>query len=425
MWWDGNLVGGIYMKTRVVVSGMGIVSPLGNSTEEAYQNAIQGKNCIETIESFDLEGLKVKIAAQVKNFDAHKYLSNRDIKRQDLYSQYAVYASHEAFKDAGFDETINMERVGVILGTGMGGMQTFARDLNTAFEHGYSKIPPMFIPMVIPNMGSGNISIALGIKGHSSSVATACAAASHAIGDAFRMIQHGDADVMVCGGSEAGVNPYTIAGFNALSALSTHENPHNASRPFDKNRNGFVLGEGAGILILESYEHAVNRGAKIYAEIVGYGSTSDAYHITSPSGEGAVRAMKNALSDASSNPQDIGYINAHGTSTALNDKFETAAIHEVFGNHVQDLLVSSTKSMHGHALGGTGGIEAILSIKAMCEGVIPPTINYETPDPECDLNVVPNTAIKKDIQAVMSNSLGFGGHNAVLVFKKVGDTHEL
>lgn len=413
------------MKNRVVVTGMGIVSPLGNSVDEAFHNAINGKNCIETIESFDLEGLKIKIAAQVKDFDAHKYLTNRDIKRQDLYSQYAVYASHEAYKDAGLDDAIDMERVGVILGTGMGGMQTFARDLNTAFEHGYSKIPPMFIPMVIPNMGSGNISIALGIKGHSTSVATACAAATHAIGDAFRMIQHGDADVMICGGSEAGVNPYTLAGFNALSALSTHENPRYASRPFDKNRNGFVLGEGAGMLVLESYEHALQRGARIYAEISGYGSTSDAYHITSPSGEGAVRAMKNALKDADISAKEIGYINAHGTSTALNDKFETAAIHEVFGEHVKDLLVSSTKSMHGHALGGTGGIEAILSIKALCEGIIPPTINYETCDPECNLNVVPNTALKKDVKAVMSNSLGFGGHNAVLVFNKVGVFDEL
>lgn len=412
------------MKRRVVVSGMGIVSPLGNEVNNAYQNAINGMNCIESINSFDTEGLKIKIAAQVKDFDASRHLSARDIKRQDLYSQYAVYAAHEAFQDAGLDDTINMDRVGVILGTGMGGMQTFARDLNTAFEHGYSKIPPMFIPMVIPNMGSGNISISLGTKGHSSSVATACAAATHAIGDAFRMIQYGDADIMICGGSEAGVNPYTLAGFNALSALSAEPNPHQASRPFDKNRNGFVLGEGAGILILESLESALKRGAPIYAEIVGYGSTSDAYHITSPNGEGAVKAMKNALNDANLKPEDIGYINAHGTSTALNDKFETAAIKEVFGDHVNELLVSSTKSMHGHALGGTGGIEAILSIKALQEGIIPPTINYETPDPMCDLNVVPNIAIKKNINAFMTNSLGFGGHNAVLVFKKGESVYE-
>lgn len=409
------------MRKRVVVTGLGIVSPLGNDVNEAYQNAIDGKNCVENVESFDTSDLKVKIAAQVKDFDAEKYLSRRDIRRQDLFSQYAVYASLEALKDAGLDENHDPYELGVILGTGMGGMQTFAKDLNRAFKGGYGKIPPMFIPMIIPNMASGNVAIAADAKNHSTAVTTACAAGTHAIGDAFRHIQHGYAEVMIAGGTEAGVNPYTLAGFNALSALSTEENPHIASRPFDKNRNGFVLGEGAGILILESLEHALNRNAKIYAEVIGYGSTSDAYHITAPSGEGATRAMKQALQDANIKPTDVDYINAHGTSTPLNDKFETQAIKDVFEDHAKALKVSSTKSMHGHALGGTGGIEAVLTIKTIEKSIIPPTINYETVDEECDLDVVPNKAIKHDVQVAMSNSLGFGGHNAIILFRKYGE----
>lgn len=409
------------MKRRVVVTGMGIVSPLGNSVDEAYLNAVNGKNCVALVDGFDTRDVRVKLAAQVKNFNPDKHLSKRDIRRQDLYSQYAVYAAKEAFLDAKFDEGLDYYRVGVLLGTGMGGMQTFARDLNAAFEGGYGKIPPMFIPMIIPNMGSGNISIALGAKGHSASVTTACAAGTHAIGDAYRMIQHGDADVMICGGSEAGVNPYTLVGFNALTALSTEEDPSKASRPFDKNRNGFVLGEGAGMLVLEDFNHAIKRGAHIYAEIVGYGSTSDAYHITSPSGEGAARAMQLALDDAHLKPSDISYINAHGTSTALNDSYETAAIKEVFKEDAYCVRISSTKSMHGHALGGTGGIEAVLSIKTLIHGDIPPTINYETFDETCDLNYVPNVSVHEDLNAVMSNSLGFGGHNAVVIFRKGDD----
>lgn len=409
------------MRKRVVVTGLGIVSPLGNDVNEAYENAINGKNCIEEIETFDTSDLKIKIAAEVKDFDATKHLSRRDARRQDLYSQYAVYAAKEAMLDAGLEDNFNEDDLGVILGTGMGGMQTFASDLEKAFVGGYSKIPPMFIPMIIPNMASGNVSIATNAKNHSTAVTTACAAGTHAIGDAFRHISHGYSEIMLAGGTEAGVNPYTLAGFNALSALSKNEDAHKASRPFDKDRDGFVLGEGAGILVLESLEHALNRNAKIYAEVIGYGSTSDAYHITAPSGKGAIKAMENALKDANINPEEVDYINAHGTSTKLNDEFETVAIKEVFKDHAYNLNVSSTKSMHGHALGGTGGIEAVLSIKTIEKGIIPPTINYETKDEACDLNYTPNTSIKKDVNVVMSNSLGFGGHNAIILFRKFGE----
>lgn len=409
------------MRKRVVVTGLGIVSPLGNDPASAYQNAIEGKNCITKVTSFDTSGLKVKIAAEVKDFDPSAYLSKRDARRQDLYSQYAVYASMEAMKDAGLLNHDEPEDLGVIMGTGMGGMQTFANDLNKAFEGGYSKIPPMFIPMIIPNMASGNVSIAANAQNHSSAVTTACAAGTHAIGDAFRHLQHGYAQIMLAGGTEAGVNPYTLAGFNALSALSTHEDASSASRPFDKNRDGFVLGEGAGVLVLETLEHAQKRNAKIYAEVIGYGSTSDAYHITAPSGTGAIKAMENALKDASIRKEEVDYINAHGTSTPLNDKFETQAIKAVFEEHAYQLKVSSTKSMHGHALGGTGGIEAVLTVKTIENGLIPPTINYETKDEECDLDYVANTAIQRDVKVAMSNSLGFGGHNAILLFRKFGE----
>lgn len=408
-------------RKRVVVTGMGIVSPLGNNINEAYNNAIAGYNAVDIITSFDTTDLKVKIAAEVKNFDAAKHLSKKEIRRQDLFSQYAVYAAKEAYLDAGLENNIDSKRMGVILGTGMGGMQTFAKDLNKAFDGGYQKIPPMFIPMIIPNMASGNVSIALNAKAHTTVVTTACAAATHALGDAFRMIQHGYADVMISGGTEAGVNPYTLAGFNAITALSTEQDPKKASRPFDANRNGFVLGEGAGVLILESLEHAQNRGAKIYAEMVGYGSTNDAYHITSPNGEGAKDAMQMALDDANLTPSEISYINAHGTSTPLNDQFETQAIKDVFKEYASKIAISSTKSMHGHALGGTGGIEAILSILSIKNQEVPPTINYEHLDSNCDLDYVPNKSRKMNVETVMSNSLGFGGHNAVIIFRKFGD----
>lgn len=407
------------MKRRVVVVGLGIVSPLGNEVDLAYSNAIKGNSGIDYVKSFDTSDLKVKIAAEVKDFDAKKHLSSRDIRRQDLFSQYAVYAAKEAYIDSRLDDDYDRKRIGVILGTGMGGMQTFAKDLNKAFDGGYKKIPPMFIPMIIPNMASGNVSIALNAKGHSSAITTACAASTHAIGDSYRLIKDGYLDVAITGGSEAGVNPYTLAGFSALTALSQNPDPKLACRPFDKDRDGFILGEGAGILVLEEYESAKRRNAKIYAEIVGYGSSSDAYHITAPDGEGAKEAIRLALEDANMKASEISYINAHGTSTPLNDKFETQAIKEVFKEAAYDVAISSTKSMHGHALGGTGAIEAILGIKTIENGIIPPTINLNNTDEDCDLDYVRNTARYQEVNSVMSNSLGFGGHNAVLIFKKV------
>lgn len=408
------------MKKRVVITGMGIVSPLGCDVETAYQNAIAGMNAIKTIDSFDTEGLKVKIAAEVLDFDAQKHLSKRDIRRQDLFSQYAVYAAKEAYLDSGIEGHIAPEDLGVIVGSGMGGMQTFANDLNKSFEGGYSKIPPMFIPMIIPNMAAGNVAIALNAQGHCTCVATACAAGTHAIGDGYRMVANGDQVAMVVGGAEAGVSPYTLAGFNAITALSKNEDAQHASRPFDKDRDGFVLGEGAGILILEEYEHALARGAKIYGEMVGYGSTCDAYHITAPSGIGAQRAMANAMKEAGIETNELDYINAHGTSTPLNDQFETAAIKAVLGDDAYNVSISSTKSMHGHALGGTGGIEAVLSLKTIQENIIPPTINF-VDGGENDLDYTPNVAKHRTVNYAMSNSLGFGGHNAVVLFKK-GET---
>ncbi|CAM3620754.1 beta-ketoacyl-ACP synthase II [Erysipelothrix urinaevulpis] len=412
------------MKKRVVITGMGMISPIGNSVNEAFQNAINGVSGIKIIDSFNTDELKVKIAAPVENFDPSPILSKREIRRQDLFSQFAVVGAHQAFEDSKLEGNIDPKRLGVILGTGMGGMQTYANDLNKAFDGGLKKIPPMFIPMIIPNMASGNVAIAFNAQAHTTTITTACAAATHAIGDAYRLIQHDYADAMITGGTEAAVNPYTLAGFSALTALSTNPDPSKASRPFDKHRDGFVLGEGAGILVIESLDHALNRKAHIYAEIIGYGSSSDAYHITAPNGIGAQDAMKLALDDANLKPEDVDYINAHGTSTPINDKFETDAIKQVFKDHAYHLAISSTKSMHGHALGATGGIEAILSVKTITEGVIPPTINQETSDEECDLNYTPNVAQKKNIDVAMSTSLGFGGHNAVLIFRKYGEKHD-
>lgn len=405
------------MKKRVVITGMGIVSPLGCDVETAYANAIAGMNAIKEIDSFDTSDLKVKIGAQVLDFDADKHLSKREIRRQDLFSQYAVYAAKEAYLDSGIEGHINPEDIGVIVGSGMGGMQTFAQDLNKAFDGGYGKIPPMFIPMIIPNMAAGNVAIALNAQGHCTCVATACAAGTHAIGDGYRMVANGDQVAMVVGGSEAGVSPYTLAGFNALTALSRNEDSSQASKPFDKDRDGFVLGEGAGILILEEREHAVARGAKIYGEMAGYGSTCDAYHITAPSGVGAQRAMANAIKEAGISNNQLDYINAHGTSTPLNDEFETNAIKAVLGEDAYNVSISSTKSMHGHALGGTGGIEAVLTVKTIQEDMIPPTINF-TDGGENDLDYTPNVAKARVVNYAMSNSLGFGGHNAVIIMKK-------
>lgn len=410
------------MKKRVVVTGLGIVSPIGNDVNVAYQNAINGVSGIDFVKEYEDLDLKVNIAAQVKDFDASKHLEKKEIRRQDLFSQFAIYASKEAFIDAKLDQyNYNPEDLGVIIGTGMGGLQTFHKDLYHTFEKGVNKIPPMFVPMIIPNMAAGNVAIALNAKNHCGCITTACSAGTNSIGDAFRWIANGDAKIMVAGGSEAGVHSHTLAGFNALTALSRNKDPKKASRPFDKNRDGFVLGEGCGILILEELEHAINRNAKIYAEVLGYGSTCDAHHITSPSGIGAINAMNLALKDAKLDASKIDYINAHGTSTPLNDKFETQAIKEVFKNNLTNLSISSTKSMHGHALGAAGGIEAVLCIKTLENNIIPPTINYETLDEECDLDYTANKAVEKEINYVMSNSLGFGGHNAIIIFGKYGE----
>lgn len=410
------------MKKRVVITGMGIVSPLGCNPDEVYQNAINGVNAIKRIDNFDVEELKVKNAAQVQGFDPLKYIDKKEIRRLDLFSQYAIYAAKEAYADAKLDETNHKkDDFGVIIGSGIGGMQTFARDLYTSFEKGINRIPPMFIPMVIPNMAAGNVAIALQAQNHCSCTATACSSANNAIGDAYFWILNGQAKLMVAGGSEAGVCPHTLSGFNALTALSTKEDVNEACTPFDKRREGFVLGEGAGVLILEELEHAKARGAKIYAEIVGYASTCDAYHITAPSGDGAVKAIRNALNNAGISHEDIDYINAHGTGTPLNDKFETKAIKEVFQDYANKVSISSTKSMHGHALGAAGGIEAVISIKTIQNDIIPPTINYKEFDEDCDLDYTPNVKKERVVNYAMSNSLGFGGHNAILVFRKYGE----
>ena len=408
------------MKKRVVVTGMGIVSPLGCEVETAYQNAIAGFNGVREIDYFDTSAFAVHLAALVKDFEPEKRLSKKEIRRQDRFSQFAVYAALEAWEDSALKEgDFVPEETGVILASGIGGIQTIARDLKTLEEKGPDRMPPMFVPMIISNIAAGNIAIALGAKGHCECVSTACAAGTNAIGDAYRWIASGDAEIMVAGGSEAGITESCLAGFHAIKAISTTNDPETASRPFDKNRDGFVMGEGAGVLVLEELEHAKARGAHIYGEVVGYGSACDAYHMTAPNGEGFQTAMKKAFSMAGIEPKDIDYINAHGTSTSLNDSFETKAIKAVFGDAAYKVSISSTKSMHGHALGGTGGIEAVLTLKAMENGVIPPTIHYETPDEECDLDYTPNVAKKMDVKYAMSDSLGFGGHNAVLVFKKI------
>ena len=410
------------MENRVVVTGLGVASSLGCDPETVYENAINGVCKIKVVEGLP-EELKVKIASPMdESFDPLKYIKKRDVRRMDKFAQYAVYAANQAYEDAGLNpDVVNAEDFGVIIGSGMGGMRTFADDLHIAWTKGINKIPPMFVPMIIPNMAAGNVAIALDAQNHCSCTSTACSAGTNAIGDAFEWIKMGRAKVMAAGGSEAGVGDLTLSGFNALTALSRNPDPLTACRPFDLNRDGFVLGEGAGVLILEELEHAKARGAKIYAEVVGYGSMCDAHHITAPSGKGAVNGIKQAIKEANIQPSDIDYINAHGTSTPINDVFETNAIKEVFGEDAYNVSISSTKSMHGHALGGAGGIESLLTVKTIENGIIPPTINYQTPDPECDLDYTPNVAKKRDVTYAMNNSLGFGGHNAFVIFRKYGE----
>jgi beta-ketoacyl-acyl-carrier-protein synthase II len=408
-------------KKRVVVTGLGAVTPIGNDVDTAWNNAIAGVSGIGPLTRLNPDEYSAKVAAELKDFQPENYFDKREARKMDRFTQYALAASLMAVKDANLEITEEIApRVGVWIGSGIGGMETFESQYEIFLEKGYRRVSPFFVPMMIPDMAAGQVSIALGAKGINSCTVTACATGTNSIGDAFKVIQRGDADVMVTGGTEAPITKMSVAGFCANKALSTNPDPKTACRPFDQNRDGFIIGEGAGILVLEELEHALARGAKIYAEIVGYGATGDAHHITAPApgGEGGVRAMRQAINDAGLQPSDIDYINAHGTSTEYNDKYETMAIKEVFGDHAYKVAISSTKSMTGHLLGAAGGVEAIFSVKAIESGIIPPTINYETPDPECDLDYVPNQARKQEVKAVLSNSLGFGGHNATIIFKK-------
>ncbi|WP_230503785.1 beta-ketoacyl-ACP synthase II [Sutcliffiella rhizosphaerae] len=408
-------------KRRVVVTGMGAITPIGLNVNEAWENAIKGVSGVGPLTRVDSEKFPAKVAAEVNNFNAEDFMDKKEARRMDRFTQYAIAASLMAVKDANLEITDEIApRVGVWVGSGIGGMETFEQQYKTFLEKGARRVSPFFVPMMIPDMATGQISIALGAKGVNSCTVTACATGTNSIGDAFKVIQRGDADVMVTGGTEAPLTEMSFAGFSSAKALSLNPDPKTASRPFDANRDGFVMGEGAGILVLEDLEHALARGARIYAEIVGYGATGDAHHITAPApgGEGGVRAMRMAIEDADLKPEDIDYINAHGTSTEYNDKFETLAIKEVLGTYAEKVAISSTKSMTGHLLGAAGGVEAIFTIKAIENSIVPPTINLETPDAECDLDYVPNEARQKEVKAAMSNSLGFGGHNATIVFKK-------
>ncbi len=424
------MAGGLGFRTegqmrRVVVTGLGIVSPLGTGLEKSWAGAIEGRSGIREITRFDATGFPVRIAGEVPDFEPVDRIEKKEVKKMDLFIQYAVAAGMMAFEDSGLVVTEeNAERVGVYIGAGIGGLPAIEYWYDVLKEKGPDRITPFFIPMVIINLASGQVSIKTGAKGPNSCAVTACATGTHSIGDAFRLIRSGEADAMIAGGTESTITPLCVAGFNAMKALSTrNDSPATASRPFDKERNGFVIGEGAGVLVLEEMEIAKKRGARIYAEIVGYGMNSDAHHMTTPApgGEGAARCMNLALKSAGLAPQDVDYINAHGTSTYYNDLYETMAIKSVFKEHAAKLAVSSTKGMTGHLLGAAGGIEAVFTVKAIEQGIIPPTINYETPDPECDLDYVPNTAREARINIAISNSFGFGGTNAVLAFKRFKD----
>lgn len=408
-------------KNRVVITGLGAVTPLGNDIDSTWGKIIRGESGVDVLTKFEEGTFPATVAAEAKEFDTSKYMDSKDARKMDRFTQFAVASAMMAVENANLtiDET-NAARVGVWIGSGIGGMGTFEQQFRTYEKRGYRRVSPFFVPMLIPDMAAGQVSIKLGAKGVNSCSVTACASGANSIGDAFKVIERGDADAMITGGAEAPITEMSFAGFCSAKALSTNPDPKTASRPFDKNRDGFVMGEGAGILILESLESAEKRGATILAEIVGYGSTGDAHHVTAPApqGEGAVRAMQEALKDAGLEPTDVSYLNAHGTSTGLNDQFETMAAKSVFGDYAYKLPISSTKSMTGHLLGAAGGIEAIFSVLAIQEGIIPATINYETPDPECDLDYVVNEARHTDVSVVMSNSLGFGGHNASLVFKR-------
>lgn len=409
------------MKRRVVVTGLGAITPIGKDLDTFWKNLISGKSGVTLIDTFDTEQFPTKIAASIKDFNPEDYMDRKDARRMDRFIQFAVAAALNALKDADLSicEHTDPERVGVNVGSGIGGLATWEEQHSVLLEKGPKRVSPFFIPMMISNMASGQISIITGAKGPNSAAVTACATGTNTIGDSFKVIQRGDADVMIAGGAEATITPLGMAGFCAMRAMSTrNDEPERASRPFDRDRDGFVMGEGSGVLILESLEHAQKRGARIYAEVAGYGMSGDAHHITEPDPDGAVRCMTRAIRDAGLEPEDVDYINAHGTSTPLGDVSEISAIKKAFGDHARKLAVSSTKSITGHMLGAAGGVEAVISVLALQHGMIPPTMNVDNQDPQCDLDVVPNEARKADLRVVMSNSFGFGGHNATIVLKK-------
>ncbi|PNW57501.1 UNVERIFIED_CONTAM: beta-ketoacyl-[acyl-carrier-protein] synthase II [Euhalothece sp. KZN 001] len=412
---------------RVVVTGLGVVAPVGNTLEAYWEALLAGKNGINQITHFDPSQHGSQIAGEVKGFDPHQYLERKQAKRMDRFAQFALAASLQALNDAQLEiNELNADRVGVMIGTGIGGIKVLEDQQETYLNRGPGRCSPFMVPMMIANMAAGLTAIQVGAKGPNSCPVTACAAGSNAVGDAFRIIQRGDAEAMICGGAEAAITPLTVAGFAAAKALSTrNDDPEHACRPFDRDRNGFIIGEGSGILILESLEHAIERGAKIYGEIVGYGMTCDAYHMTSPTpeGTGAASAIALALKDGNLSPEAVSYINAHGTSTAANDVTETKAIKKALGKSAYQVAISSTKSMTGHLLGGSGGIEAVATMMAIAQDQVPPTINLENPDPECDLDYVPNVARQTTVNCALSNSFGFGGHNITLAFKKYSSDH--
>lgn len=406
---------------RVVITGIGAVTPVGNDIETMWDSLVNGKNGIDYIKSFDTEKLKVKVAAEVKDFDPTKYIEKKELRKTDLFCQYAIAAACQAVEDSGIIGTIEDEKLGVYVGSGTGGMHTFFTQCENMIAE--KKISPFFIPMMIGNMAAGLIAIRFSAKGPCLPVVTACATSTHAVGEAFHAIKNGYADAIITGGAEAAITPLAIAGFSSCMALSTRNDPNSSSIPFDKRRDGFVMGEGAGILVLEEYEHAVARGAKIYAEVAGYGNTCDAHHVTAPDPEaaGAARCVEIALKEAGITDDDTLYINAHGTSTPANDKTETAAFKRALGEKAYDAYISSTKSMTGHMLGATGAVEAIVAALAVKNGIVPPTIGLEEPDPECDLNYVPNKAFEAPLTAAASTTFGFGGHNACIALKKVNE----
>ncbi len=416
-----------YNYPKVVVTGIGAVTPIGNTVEEMWKGLLEGTSGADYITRFDTTHFETKFACEIKNFDPLLYLNRKEVQRMDLFTQFAIAAATQALNDSGLNlDKLDKNRVGVVFGSGIGGMWTYHHQQELVYQNDGKpdRISPFFIPMMISDIAAGHIAIRWGFKGPNYATTSACATSSHSLADALMLIQRGDADVMVVGGSEAAICPMGVGGFNAMKALSTrNDDPKTASRPFDKDRDGFVMGEGAGVIILETLEHALDRGAKIYCEFAGFGLTDDAFHITQPApkGEGAYRSMKLALEDANLSIYDIDYINAHGTSTPYNDKNETEAIKSLFGEHAYKINISSTKSEHGHLLGAAGAVEAIITILAIKYGIIPPTINYFTPDPDCDLNYTPNKPVERKIRAALSNTFGFGGHNATLAFKAFED----